>query len=141
MAHPMNRRAALGAIASVGVAVAVPSSLTAAADSDARIFELVGEGKRQWALIGDYSSLCDEVAAEQEGREVLPEHLDARDEAMEKYGDAFDEAMSTIPQTVAGIRAMLEWIEMDCGGLALAEEHVHAVIASLLASPVLSQVT
>jgi hypothetical protein len=60
---------------------------------------------------------------------------------MEKYGDAFDEAMSTIPQTVAGIRAMLEWIEMDCGGLALAEEHVHAVIASLLASPVLSQVT
>jgi hypothetical protein len=39
------------------------------------------------------------------------------------------------------IRAMLEWIEMDYGGLVLAEEHVHAGIANLLASPVLSQAT
>jgi hypothetical protein len=69
---------------------------------------------------------------------VLAENLDARDEAMETYGEAFDEAMGTVPQTVAGIRALLEWIERDCDGVTLQEEHVHAVVASLLASPVLS---
>src|SRR5277367_5413514 len=47
-------------------------------------------------------------------------------------------ALGTTPQTIAGLRALLEWIDWDCDGLALDEDHVHAVIASLLASPVLA---
>jgi hypothetical protein len=45
--------------------------------------------------------------------------------------------MCAPPQTVGGIRGLLEWIERDCAGLALAEEQVYAMVASRLASSVL----
>src|SRR5271156_613138 len=34
-------------------------------------------------------------------------------------------ALRTTPQTIAGLRALLEWIDWDCDGLALDEDHVH----------------
>lgn len=122
-----------------GPAAAVFGALNtrAGALADASLFALVDQGKHLWKQIGDYANLCDSVLARNENREILPEHEDAPQEAQDDYMAAFDEMVSTTPQSVAGVRAMLEWIEMDCGGLALDEEHVHAAIASLLASPVL----
>jgi len=61
-----------------------------------------------------------------------------RDEASDRYQDAFDEAVSTAPQSVAGIRALLVWVRQDCEGLALQDEHVTALVGSLLASPILA---
>jgi hypothetical protein len=69
MRNPMNRRGALAALAGVGAALALSDAVTAASDPDARIFELLGEGKRQWKLIGEYCNLCDEVVAKKEDRE------------------------------------------------------------------------
>jgi hypothetical protein len=88
--------------------------------------------------MGDLLRLCDEVVARNEGRQVLPEDEAKRDEASDLYQDAFDEAVSTAPQTVAGIRALLAWVRRDCEGLALQEEHVADLVGSLLASPVLA---
>jgi hypothetical protein len=138
-AQAMPRRLFLAA----GPAAAVFATLRGAkavtpSDADARLFELIEEGARQWKKMGDVLRLCDEVVAENEGREVLPEDEAKRDEASDRYQDAFDEAVSTAPQTVAGIRALLAWVRQDCEGMALQDEHVADLVDSLLASPVLT---
>jgi hypothetical protein len=138
-AQTMPRRLflAAGPAAAVFATLRVAKAVTPAA-ADARLFELIAEGARQWKKMGDLLRLCDEVIARIEGREVLPEDEAERDEASDRYQDAFDEAVSTAPQTVAGIRALLAWVRRDCEGLALQEEHVADLVDSLLASPILA---
>jgi hypothetical protein len=47
----------------------------------AELFAIIDEKERWWRQINDYCNLCDEVLAEQEGREVLPEDEIKLDEA------------------------------------------------------------
>jgi hypothetical protein len=106
--------------------------------ADSRLFELIAEGRRWWEQIGVYCTLCDNVVAERDGGEVQSEHQEKLDEAHSRYQDAFDEAVSTVPQTVAGLRALLGWVKRDCEGISLPDGHVAALVENLLESPVLA---
>jgi hypothetical protein len=130
-AQAMPRRLFLAA----GPAAAVFATLRGAkavtdtsAAADSRLFELIAEGKHWWKEIGDACDLPD----------PSPEREEKLAEAHSRYQDAFDEAVETIPQTVAGIRALLAWIKTDCEGISLPDENVASLVDSLLASPVLS---
>jgi hypothetical protein len=130
-AQAMPRRLFLAA----GPAAAVFATLRGAkavtdtsAASDSRLFELVAEGKHWWKEIGDACDLPD----------PSPEREAALTEAHSHYQDAFDEAVETVPQTTAGIRALLAWVKTDCEGISLPDENVAALVDSLLASPVLA---
>jgi hypothetical protein len=46
--------------------------------------------------------------------------------------------VETVPQTTAGIRALLAWVKTDCERISLPDENVAALVDSLLASPVLA---
>jgi hypothetical protein len=130
-AQTMPRRLFLAA----GPAAAVFATLRGAkavtdtsAASDSRLFELIAEGKHWWEEIGDACDLPD----------PSPEREAKLTEAHARYQDAFDEAVETVPQTVAGMRALLSWVKTDCEGISLPDENVAALVDSLLASPVLT---
>jgi hypothetical protein len=140
-AQTMPRRLFLAA----GPAAAVFATLRGAKGSaispegaDADLFALVGEGKHWWGRIDTYCTLCDSVAARNEGREVLPEDQAKLDEAQENYDAALYAATDCVPQTIAGFRALLEWIAMDGHGIGVNDELLAAFIANALASPVLA---
>jgi hypothetical protein len=130
-AQTMPRRLFLAA----GPAAAVFATLRGAkavadtsAASDSRLFELIAQGKHWWEEIGHACDLPD----------PSPEREAKLTEAHSRYQDAFDEAVETAPQTVAGVRALLAWVKTDCEGISLPDENVASLVGSLLASPVLA---
>lgn len=122
---------AAGSAATVFAAVGAAAAAEALpADADARLFELVAEGKRWWKEICDICDLPEDDDPEYEKRLAR---------AHSQYSAAFNEAISTVPQTVAGMRALLVWVKDDCcEDISLPDENVAALVESVLASPVLA---
>jgi hypothetical protein len=130
---------AAGSAAAVFTALQGATAMTAAPTSaDADLFALVDQCKHWWGEMSKYSLLCDEVVAEEQSREVQPEHETLLEEAQAEYQAAFDEALGKSPQTTAGARALLEWIQTDSRGIGIQSEHADALLANMLASPILA---
>jgi hypothetical protein len=130
-AQAMPRRLflAAGPAAAVFATLRGAKAVTAApAASDSRLFELIAEGKHWWKEVGDACHLPD----------PSPERDEKLAEAHSRNQGAFDEAVETIPQSVAGMRALLAWVKNDCEDISLPDENVAALVDSLLASPVLA---
>ena len=81
---------------------------------DAALFALIEQGRHWRARVG------------------------VRGDAHTRYLDAFAEAVQISPQTVTGARALLEWVKRECEEVMVAHESLSALVAGLLASPVLS---
>ena len=131
----------VGAVFGALGAAAAAQTMAAPAAVDAGLFALVSEGDRHFAEIEVYSGLCDEVAAEKDGRQILAEHEKALSKAHEGYSATFEAAMQCVPASVAGVRAKLEWIGRKAEYMEVPDELWMALLHSLLASPALSIAT
>lgn len=110
------------------------AKLPAVADAGADpIFAVI---ERHKLACGDFEAAClrtDDVAAEEEGRQVTQEDKDAYESAIEADKIAMMALLSTVPTTQAGARAAIEYVcSIDWHG-----EQISAFAASLLKSPLL----
>lgn len=83
----------------------------------------------------DASARCDEVAAEQEGRTITDADRDALETASAADQCALDHVLMAVPQSLAGIRALLEY---STGDEILSHEEHARMARNLLASPALA---
>lgn len=131
-----SRRRFLAAGSAATVFASLHQAMAAeSTNPDQAIFDKIAEIQRYDALIGEYGSLCDRVAAKREGRTILPEHEALRDGACENYWGARYALFAMVPQTMRGVRAMIEAIPNEC---ALDEAEITDLHANLLRSPALA---
>lgn len=88
------------------------------------------------AALAIASIAADEVAAELEGRAISPADEAAADATNAEYEAAVDGLVEP-PSTIAGLRALLEYIAMLDDGTAV-DLDVRDIAASLLRSPALA---
>ena len=140
MNTPFTRRAALsGALAAIpalaGAAIVATPSLALAANPDP-IFAAIEWHREAWRIFDATCGLTDNVVADREGREVTPDDEAAYEAANDAEEAALANMCETPPQTVAGMRAAIEYfVKFDTGCMPDASG---AFLATLLKSPVLA---
>jgi hypothetical protein len=78
------------------------------------VFTAIERPKAAWDALGATLAAVDEVVAKQRGREITGVDRDANRQADAALGAARDEFVATIPTTMAGLRAALEYaVEID----------------------------
>ena len=126
---------AAGTAAAVFTTVKIAAAAITSTDDDP-IFAAIERHKQLFRIFCDLSNRTDEVAAEEEGREVTEADEAALDAASEAEMGAADELVATPPVTVAGMRAAIEHLvryDAGCEPVALGR-----FLATLLESPVLA---
>jgi hypothetical protein len=132
MKRLIDRRAALGALASL-TALAIPAAaMVAPADP---IFAAIEKHRVALAAFVATLNPVDEVLAELEGREVTQAAEDAYDVASEAQDVALDEFVQTAPHTIAGMRAMLEYVVSEAEDVEFRPEDSLEIMWTLLRSP------
>jgi len=130
-----DRRAFLlqiGSLPMIGGSVALLSQPVAVAEAADPIFAAIAEYKRLDAIFGDCCGLEDEVAAENEGREITEADKQVVKAALDASNNAFAEVLETVPSTLAGLKALLELVQSE----SVTYEYIDIAMQSALKSPV-----
>ena len=86
--------------------VVAPALLAA----DAAVFSALDQARQLRGDIVRFSRLTDEVAAERDGRPVVASDKARLSDALEAYDTALQAVCDARPNTLAGLRARLEWL-------------------------------
>ncbi len=101
---------------------------------DAEVFGAIADLGRSRAAFANALARCDRVAAKQEGRVIIDADEKELEAAMEQDARAFERLLTLVPQSLAGIRALLDYSTGEC---IMADEDRVRLARSLLASPAL----
>ena len=137
----IDRRAALSGIAAAAAAaIAAPHVAKAAPAASAAadpVFAAIERHKVAWARLDVACRLTDTVAAEQEGRTISDADEAENSAANDDETAAFFAVISTVPQSKAGARALIEYVgRLD--DLTAVDEALPTFLATLLRSTLIA---
>ena len=132
-ALPKSRRAALSLFAAApAVAILGGAAIASSAGPDP-VFSAIERHKEAHRAFEEAIRRTDEVAAEQQGREITQAERDADAAASAAESEALDALLELPPVTAAGMRAVLEHVSSLDDGY-----YLDALAPTLLRSPLLN---
>jgi hypothetical protein len=129
----MNRRAMLGRLAAAGAVVAALPVTTDAAPAADGTFVAIERHRAANAAFTASLNAVDEVWARQNGYTTTQADRDAYEAATESERQSLDDLVATIPTTIAGVGAVLAYLNQLDGGYYLKD-----AVPTILTSPVFS---
>ncbi len=123
------------AIGASAVAAGIGAMAIPAAASDP-IFSLIERHRKADEYYGSVCPLTDNVAARNEGRVMTDRDIEIVDAAAEAEGELLDELLTTPPQTIGGVLAILKYLKP----IDYDYDHMERALETLVKSPVFANV-